>query len=208
VDLSKLVTVGAANWNENTDGMMTLTNSNLFEKGAAWTPTRALPMWEYHLQFEVRVGPNNTAGDGIALAVLQGAAVPALGNDGDGIGLRGLPNTGYAVIVDMYKTSTDVTDLATTTLKLVTMPAFVTIANVGLSEALNDGKVHLVEVSLTGGSTLSATVHGPTLQATVTKTDPAFATTTASYVGFTAATGGGSNSHNEVATLTVLDACR
>jgi hypothetical protein len=208
--LSMFSTKGTASWNENNDARITLTNSNNNEAGAAWYPTQAPVVVAYDLTWSLRVGPTNTAGDGIAFAMLEASAMPGVGDNGDGLGLRNLPGvTGYAVVVDMFKNPSDPTDLAQTTLKLFTMPGFMPVAETGLSAALNDGKTYAVDVSWRAPSTLTATLHGPNGSTTiVTSSDPGLTTTTPAWLGFTGATGGTSDSHNEVTGITITDACQ
>jgi hypothetical protein len=210
VNLSIASTKGSASWNENGDGKITLTNSNNNEAGAAWLPTLTPVVSSYDLTWSLRVGPSNTAGDGITFAMLEANAMPGVGDNGDGLGLRNLPGaTGYAVVVDMFKNPSDPTDLAQTTLKLVTMPGFTPVAETGLAAALNDGKVYSVDVSWRAPSTLTATLHGPSGSTTVvTSSNAGLTTTTPAWLGFTGSTGGTSDSHNEVAGLTITDACQ
>jgi hypothetical protein len=206
LDLSKFSQQDTAQWDENSDGRMTLTNSNHNDKGSAWSPSTYPPLTSLDLTFQIRVGPGDTSGDGIAFAVLQATSTPSTGDNGDGIGVRGITASGFAVVVDMYKNGSDATDDAVTTLKLVTMPSFVVVAHMGIPELLNDGNEYAVDVQLKAGS-LSATLHGPTKTATVTNTSPAFVLTSNVYLGVTAATGSGSDSHNEVGSITLKDAC-
>ena len=51
-------------------------------------------------------------------------------------------------------------------------------------------------------------MHGPTKQVSLSQLDPGFATSAPAYFGFTASTGGGANSHNEIASITVASACQ
>jgi Bacterial lectin len=206
--LADFDTKGNAKWDENTDGKMTLTDSYNYQSGAAWSKSLWPVASAYQLTFALRVGPGDTGGDGVTFAVLQGGSEPNVGDNGNGIGLRNLNGyTGYAVVVDMYKDNADATDLATTTLKFVKMPGFAILAKAGLAEALNDGNEHAVDVAL-AGTTLTATVHGPTLTTTLSWSDLAFAPTARAYFGFTSSTGGACNSHNEIASLTVADVCQ
>jgi hypothetical protein len=200
---------GSAAYNVNNDGRMTLTNSNNNEVGAAWSPVEMPAVSAYDLTWSLRVGPGNIAGDGITFALLEAQAVPYLGDPGDGLGLRSLPMvTGYAVVVDMFQDSGDPTDLAQTTLKLVTMPDFHSVAQTGLAAALNDGNTYSVDVSWRAPSSLTAKLHGPNGSVTmVTSGDPGLATTMPAYLGFTAATGAASDSRNQIAGVNVVDVC-
>ena len=212
--LSAFSLKGKALYNNNGDGILTLTDSNKHEQGAAWYPTQAPPAAGFDATWTLRVGPNDTSGDGLAFAVLQAAGIPGVGDDGDGIGLRNLPApdggvvSGYAVVVDTYKSATDTTDLAATTLKLVAMPSFVIVAVTAVPVALNDGNVYAVDVSWRAPSTLTATLHGPGgATYRVTSIDPRLSITTRAFLGFTGSTGGASDSHNEIAGLTIVQTC-
>jgi hypothetical protein len=102
LDLSTCVFAGTASWGENSDGKITLTNSNNFESGAAWYPRELPQVSAYDITWSFRVGPGDTAGDGITFAVLQTNAAPDnnyVGDDGNGLGLQGLSGTGYAVAI-------------------------------------------------------------------------------------------------------------
>lgn len=211
--LSTFVEKGNAVWNENNDNRITLTNSNNNEKGAAWYPIQMPVLGGYDLTWSFRVGPSDTAGDGITLAIIDtgNGGMPDVGDDGDGVGLRNLANvtSGYAIDVDMFKNASDPTDLDQTTLKLVTMPGFHVVAAQKVPFAFNDGNTYAVDVSWRAPSTMTATVHTPgggTVQ--VTSSDNGLATTGAAYLGFTGATGGGSDSHNEAVGVTVLSTCQ
>jgi len=212
--LSRFKLAGNGAYNENGDGILTLTNSNNFERGAAWWPTPLSALRGYDLTFKIRVGPRDTAGDGITLAVVGASAAPDVGDDGDGLGLRNLGNgdggtvSGYAVAVDMYKSSSDPTDLDTTTLKIIAMPQFSVVAKVGLHAALNDGNVYAVDVSWRAPHTIVVALHGPGGVLPLSANDPALAQPANAYIGFTAATGGGSNSHQEAAGLSVTMTCQ
>jgi hypothetical protein len=95
------------------------------------------------------------------------------------------------------------------TLKLVTMPAFTPVAEALVPFALNDGNIYSVDVSWRAPSTLTATLHaGPDAGTpiTVTSSDPRLFASTP-YFGFTAGTGGNSDSHNEIAGVTVNRTC-
>ncbi|HEX8794038.1 MAG TPA: hypothetical protein VF765_24015 [Polyangiaceae bacterium] len=202
LDLSTFTTAGTASWDENGDGKMTLTNSNNFEAGAAWFTTPWPVLQAYSLTWSFRVGPGDTAGDGITFAVLQTTNQPDnnfVGDTGDGLGLRNLQGTGYAVAIDMYNTNE---------IRLVTMPSYTTVIANHNGDMLNDGNVYTVDVSWHAPSTLSATLHSKSGPLTVTSIDPGFATTDYAWIGFTGATGGGSDSHNEVGGITVNSACQ
>ena len=205
---------GSASYNENADGRITLTNSQNNQAGAAWYPTKLPPLAGYDLTWTLRVGPSDTAGDGITFAMLASGSVPGVGDTGEGLGLRnvtggdgGIP-AGYAVDVDMFQNSDDPTDLGATTLKLVTMPGFKVVAETLVPAALNDGNLYAVDVSWRAPSSLSATLRAPDGGlVTVSSTDPGL-TASSAYLGFTAATGGGSDSHNEVAGIAMTDTCQ
>lgn len=202
LDLSTFTTAGNAVWNDNGDGIMTLTDSYNFEAGAAWFTTPWPVLHAYSLTWSFRVGPNQTAGDGITFAVLQTTNQPDnsfVGDNGDGLGLRNLQGTGYAVAIDMY---------GTTQIRLVTMPGYNTVSTNGNNDMLNDGKVHAVDVTWHAPNTLTATLHSISGDLTVTSSDPGLATMDYAWLGFTGATGGGSNSHNEIAAITVTGACQ
>jgi hypothetical protein len=208
LDLTSFQLRGNAAYNQSGDGKITLTDSQNFQKGAAWYSALLPVVSSYKLTFVLRVGPNDTAGDGITYAVLAATSTPGVGDDGDGIGLRNISGSavGYAVVVDMYKNLTDPTDDDVTTLKVLTMPGFVVVAHQGLAEKLDDGNLHEVDVTFAQG-TLSAVLHGPTLTSTVTGIAPGFSQVLPAYVGFTGATGGGSNAHQEIASATLTAAC-
>ena len=211
--LSAFALKGNAVFNENNDGILTLTNSNTSERGAAWYPSQVPVVGGYDLRWSLREGPGNTAGDGVAFAVIQASAMPGVGDNGDGIGLRNVAGdgsaiSGYAVVVDMYKSANDPTDLGPTTLKIVAMPEFRVVAGAALLVALNDGNVYAVDVSWRAPSTLTATLHGPGgVTTSVSSHDPALTTTAPAYVGFTGATGGASDSHNEIASAAFFLTC-
>jgi hypothetical protein len=202
LDLSTCIFAGNASWNENTDGKITLTNSNNFEAGAAWYPRQMPQVSAYDLTWSFRVGPGDTAGDGIAFAVLQTATTPDgnyVGMNGAGLGLQGLAGNGYAVAVDMYNTNE---------IRLVTMPDYTIVAHDANGDTLNDGMVHAVDVSWHAPSTLTATLHSTSGNLTVTSNDAGLTTTGPAWLGFTGATGGGSDSHNEIASITVTGLCQ
>jgi hypothetical protein len=202
LDLSTCIFAGTASWNENSDGKITLTNSNNNESGAAWYPSGLPPVSAYDLTWSFRVGPGDTAGDGITFAVLQSATVPDnnfVGNNGGGLGLQGLSGTGYAVALDMYTTNE---------ILLVAMPSFTTLDSKANSDTLNDGNVHSVDVSWHAPGTLTATLHSTSGDLTVSSSNASLGTTGAAWFGFTGATGGGSDSHNEVASLVVKSMCQ
>ncbi len=202
LDLSTCIFAGTANWNENNDGKITLTNSNNFEAGAAWYPSQMPQVSAYDLTWSFRVGPGDTAGDGITFAVLQTAARPDnnfVGGDGSGLGLQGLTANGYAVAIDMYNTNE---------IRIVSMPTFTIVASKANADMLNDGNVHSVDVSWRAPSSITATLHSTSGDLTVTSSDPALTVAGAAWFGFTGATGGGSNSHNEIAGLVVDGLCQ
>lgn len=202
LDLSTCVFAGTASWDENGDGKITLTNSNNDEAGAAWYPRQMPQVSAYDLTWSFRVGPGDTAGDGIAFAVLQTTAMPDgnyVGMNGSGLGLQGLSGTGYAVAVDMYNTNE---------IRLVTMPSYTIVDSKANGDTLNDGNVHAVDVSWHAPSTLTATLHSTSGDLTVTSTNAGLTTTGPAWFGFTGATGGGSDSHNEIASLTVNGLCQ
>jgi Bacterial lectin len=202
LDLSTCVFAGTASWDENSDGKITLTNSNNDESGAAWYPSGLPPVSAYDITWSFRVGPGDTAGDGITFAVLQSSTAPDsnyVGNDGSGLGLQGLTGTGYAVAIDMYNTNE---------ILLVGMPSFTTLDSKANGDTLNDGNVHSVDVSWHAPSTLTATLHSTSGDLTVSSTNAGLATTGPAWFGFTGATGGGSDSHNEVASLVVKALCQ
>ena len=145
--------------------------------------------------------------------MLASAAVPGVGENGDGLGLRNIPApgggvaSGYAVDVDMYQDPGDSTDLGPTTFKLLTMPGFKVVAAVAVPSPLNDGNLYPVDVSWRAPSSLSATLHAPGgALVTVSSSDPGL-TASSAYFGFTGATGGVSDSHNEIAAMTVTFTC-
>jgi len=202
LDLPTFITAGTANWNENADGMMTLTNSNNNEVGAAWSPRQMPQLSAYDLTWSFRVGPGDTSGDGVTFAVLQMATAPDntfVGNDGANLGLQGLQATGYAVAVDMYNTNE---------IRLVTMPSYTVVDAKANADQLNDGNVHSVDVSWRAPSTLTATLHSTSGDLTVTLTNAGFTTTGPAWFGFTGSTGTAADSHNEVASLVVKDVCQ
>lgn len=216
LDLSTFVLAGAAVNDENADGRITLTNSDNDQAGAAWYPTPMPEVSGYDLTWSFRVGPDDTPGEGITFAVLSSDGTPTVGDDGDGLGLRnitesggdgGIPS-GYAVEVVMYDNTTDPTNLGPTTLKLATMPGFTPVAEVLVPGLLNDGNTYAIDVSWRASSYLSATLHGPDGGVTnVTSTNPGL-TASSAYFGFTGATGGLSDSHNEIAGITVSETCQ
>jgi hypothetical protein len=213
--LSAFVLTGVAVYDENSDGRITLTNSSNDQAGAAWYPTTMPDVSGYDLTWSFRIGPDDTNGEGITFAVLSSDGAPGVGDDGDGLGLRnitessgdgGIPS-GYAVELVTYDNTTDPTNLGPTTLKLATMPGFTPVAEVAVPSALNDGNVYAVDVSWRAPSNLSATLHGPdggTIN--VTSSNPGL-TASSAYFGFTGATGGISDSHNEIAGITVTNTC-
>lgn len=202
VDLSTFTFAGTAVWNENSDGKITLTNSNNDEAGAAWSAREMPAVSAYDLTWSFRVGPDDTAGDGISFAVLQMAATPDgnfVGSNGSGLGLQGLQATGYAVAIDMYGTNE---------IRLVAMPGYAILDSKANADQLNDGNVHSVDVSWRAPGTLTATLHSTSGDLTVTSASAGLPATGPSWFGFTGATGGGSDSHNEIASLVVNDMCQ
>jgi hypothetical protein len=210
-------TLANATYNENLDGRITLTNSYNNQAGAAWYPTEMPAVAGYDLTWSFRVGPGDTSGEGITFAVLASVGAPGAGASGAGLGLQnvaesggdgGVPS-GYAVAVDMFQEEGDPTSLGPVTLKLVTMPGFTPVAETLVPFALNDGNVYAVNVAWRAPSTLTATLHaGPDAgtPVTVTSSNPGLAAP-AAYLGFTASTGSSSDSHNEIAGITVSLTC-
>jgi hypothetical protein len=205
---------GNAAFNESNDGKITLTNSNNREHGAAWWPIALAPMNGYDATFGFRVGPGDTAGEGITFAIVASASVPGVGDDGDGLGLRNLAGadggvaSGYAVVVDMYKSASDPTDLDVTTLKIITMPSFTVIAKVGINRAYNDGNVYVASVSWRAPGSIDVTMQMPGGGiAQLSASDPGLAMVPPSYAGFTGATGGAADSHQEIASLAFTATC-
>jgi Bacterial lectin len=213
--LSAFVLTGVAAYNENSDGRITLTNSSNDQAGAAWYPTTLPPLAGYDLTWSLRVGPSDTDGEGITFAVLSSRGAPGVGDDGEGLGLQNITASGgdggvlagYAVEVVMYDNTSDPTNLGPVTLKLATMPGFTPVAELAVPTALNDGNTYAVDVSWRAPSYLSATLHGPDGGVfNVTSSNPGL-TAPSAYFGFTGATGGVSDSHNEIAGFTVSDTC-
>jgi len=216
LDLSSFLLRGNAAYNENADGKLTLTNSSNNERGGGWYPLPIPPLDGYDLSWTLRVGPGNTAGDGITFAVLQTPLLPVgAGDDGDGLGLRNVKGVdgggdfpGYAVAVEMYKSGAGDPP---TKLEIVTMPDFRVISAEDAGAALNDGNVYAVDVSWrrAGASgVLNATLHMPDGgTVSVQATDPKLGLTGSTFLGFTAATGGVTDSHNEIAGITVTNTC-
>jgi hypothetical protein len=201
---------GNAGFNDNGDGLITLTNSNNDEHGAAWWPMPLRPVGGVDLSFKFRVGPGDTAGDGVAFAVIASSAMPDVGDNGDGIGIRnaaaGAP--GFAVVVDMYRTPSDPTDLDKTTLKIVTLPSFGVIANVGIGKKYNDGFVYSADVSWRAPGSIRVTLQVPqTAPVTLSANDPGLAFASPAFFGFTGATGAASDSHQEIAGLSIVSTC-
>jgi hypothetical protein len=209
---------GNASYNENGDGRITLTNSSNSQSGAAWYPT-TMPagIGGYDLTWTTRQGPDDTAGDGFTFAVLASPSIPGVGSDGSGLGLEGIGPasggagvlSGYAVALDTYQDDGDPTDVAPVTLKLVKMPGFQIVAYAGVGASLNDGNVYGIDVSWSAPSSLTATFHeadGGVV--TISSSDPGLSVGPgAAYLGFTAATGSASNTHNEIAGITVATTC-
>jgi hypothetical protein len=213
--LSAFVLSGTAVYDENSDGRITLTNSENDQAGAAWYPTTLPPVSGYDLTWSLRVGPTETDGEGFTFAVLSSDSTPGVGNDGDGLGLQditesggdgGIPS-GYAVEVVTYQNTSDPTNVGLVTLKLATMPGFTPVAETAVPTPLNDGNVYAVDVSWRAPSWLSATLFGPDGGVfKVSSSNPGL-TATSAYFGFTGATGGVSDSHNEIAGITVAETC-
>jgi hypothetical protein len=211
--LSAFVLVGNATNDENGDGKITLTNSDNFQAGAAWYPTTLPPLSGYDLTWSFRIGPGDTDGDGITFAVLSSAGTPGVGNNGDGLGLQGITggdggvSPGYAVALVTYQNTGVPTDIGLVTLELVTMPGFTAVAETAVPTALNDGNVYSVDVSWRAPSSLTATLHGPSGSLYKVASSNAGLTASSATFGFTAATGGISDSHNEIAGITIVDTC-
>ncbi len=215
--LSTFVVRGNASYDENSDGRITLTDSDTNQAGAAWEPTE-MPagISGFDLTWSFRVGPSDTPGDGVTFAVLTGGA-PGVGGTGAAVGLQNIAPavggailTGFAVDMDMFQDPTDPTDLGPGTLKLITMPGFVVVGSTLVPSALNDGNPYAIDVSWRAPSTLTATLTGPAGAVfKVTSGDPGLAIQRPeAFIGFTGATGGISDSHNEVAGITVIDVCQ
>ena len=213
--LSTFVLKGNAAWNESGDGRITLTNSNNNEEGAAWSPS-ALPALGGYMTSRGRSasGPTTPSGDGLAFAVIDSSAPLDVGTNGQGVGLQGLAGpdggvaTGYAVVFDTYQNTNDPTDLGPATLKLVALPQFRVVAATAVPATLNDGNVYDVDVSWRAPGTLSAALHAPGGIVRVSAADPALGVAGVATLGFTGATGGSADSHNEIAGLTIADACQ
>jgi hypothetical protein len=216
--LATFTVEGNASYNENSDGKITLTNSSNAQAGSAWYPTTMPPgIGGYDLAWTTRQGPDDTAGDGFTFAVLASPSVPGVGANGSGLGLEGIGVQsgdagvlyGYAVALDTYQDDGDPTDVAPVTLKLLKMPAFDVVAYVGVGASLNDGNVYEIDVSWNAPSSLTATFRDADGGvATVTSSDPGLSVgSSAAYIGFTAATGSASNTHNEIAGVTVVTTC-
>jgi hypothetical protein len=202
VDLSTFIIAGTAVWNENTDGKMTITNSNNNEAGAAWSPRPMPQVSAYDLTWSFRVGPGDTNGDGVTFAVLQTSAMPDnnfVGGNASGLGLQGLAGTGYAVAIEMYTTNE---------IRLVTMPGYTIVDSKANGDQLNDGNIHSVDVSWRAPSTLTATLHSTSGDLTVSSANAGLTTTGPAWFGFTGSTGAGADSHNEIASLVVKDVCQ
>jgi hypothetical protein len=213
--LASFVLSGTAVNDENADGKITLTNSSNDQAGAAWYPTTMPDLSGYDLTWSFRIGPGDTNGEGMTFAVLSASGMPGVGNDGAGLGLQGITATGsdggaasgYAIAPVTYQNTSDPTDLGPTTLKLATMPGFRPVAEALVPASLNDGNVYAVDVSWRAPSSLRARLHEPDGGVVdVTSTNPGL-TATSPYFGFTGATGGISDSHNEIAGITVTETC-
>jgi hypothetical protein len=204
LSLAQLTTAGDAVYDENADTYVTLTNSDNNQAGAAWSTVQLPIVSSYAITWTLREGPDDTAGAGFTFALLQTATVPSstfVGNNGDAMGLQGIPGspTGYAVALYLY---------GGLDLELVTMPNFTVVASKTTSDALNDGGLYDVDVTWQAPSTLTATVHAPSGLVTVTSSDAGLATTGPAWVGVTASTGVASDTHNELAGISVGSVCQ
>jgi hypothetical protein len=203
LSLTDFTTAGVAKYDEGADGLTTLTQAANNLAGAAWYDGQLPPLVAYDLTWTLREGPNQVAGAGFAFAVLAAPVAPAntfVGENGDGMGLRNITGapTGYAVGLYLYNGIE---------LMLIAMPDFTAIATQVAAGALNDGKLYAIDVSWRAPSTITATLHGPNGPLTVTSSDPSFASPGAAWFGVSASTGPSSNSHNELAGMTVTSAC-
>jgi hypothetical protein len=204
LSLAQLTTAGDAVYDENSDTYVTLTNSDNNQAGAAWSTVHLPVVSSYAITWTLREGPDDTAGAGFTFAVLQTATVPSstfVGNNGDAMGLQGIPGspTGYAVALYLY---------GGLDLELVTMPDFTVVASKTTTDALNDGNLYEVDVTWQAPSTLTATVHAPSGLVTVTSSDAGLATTGPAWVGVTASTGVSSDTHYELAGISVARVCQ
>src|SRR2546430_10819201 len=106
------------------------------------------------------VGPGDTYGDGITFAMIEASSTPGVGDNGDGLGLRNIIGGGlmggYAVALDMFKNPGD---LDKTTLKIIAMPSFTVVAQIGVPFQFNDGIEYPVDVSWRAPSSIVVTVH-------------------------------------------------
>jgi hypothetical protein len=207
VDTGAMTLRGGASPDQRRQGLISLTESEHDQRGAAWSSNALPPLRAFQASFALRVGPNDTAGDGIAFAVLGASAPLEPGEDGSGLGLRGVGAPGFAVAVDMFRDSNDPTDDGGTTLKLIAMPSFEVIAHVRHAESLNDGALYQVDVALEADGTLEATLHGRAVTTKVRHTHAAFRVPSPAILGATAATGDASNSHNELVSITIAGGC-
>jgi hypothetical protein len=203
LSLASFTTAGAAQYNEYGDGFVTLTQAANNVAGAAWYPQELAVATAYDLTWTVREQPNDVAGSGFTFAVLTSSAAPSasfVGGTGDAMGLRdiGRAAKGYAVGLYLY---------GGIKLEILSMPGFKTLVSNTTTGAINDGTSYAVDVSWRAPSTLRATLHAPGGPLTVTSSDPSIAAAGAAWFGVTAATGPASNSRNELAGLTVSDAC-
>jgi Bacterial lectin len=201
--LSQFTTAGVARYDEYQDGFIALTQGSHNLAGAAWYASRLPVLSSYVLTWTFREQPGGTAGAGFAFAVLQTATTPSstfVGGNGAGMGLQNIPGgpTGYAVALYLY---------GGTEFELLAMPGFKVIKSVTTTDMLNDGSPYTVQVSWQAPSTLTAkvTVRSGTL--TLTSDDAALTTTAPAWFGVTASTGAASNSINELAGITVSEAC-
>jgi len=207
VDLSKLTLRGAAVYNQSNDGWLTLSLSANNSLGAGWI-TPPFPVFSsFNATFNLRVGPGNTYGEGIAFAVVESATTPGIGAAGNSsYGLNGLGLPGYAVVVDMYKNAPDTTDDDVTTLKVLSLPTETVLAHTGCADMLNDGAAHRVDISVTT-TNIHVVLHGITCTADIKSTNNQFQRAAPVYMGFTGATGQVSNSHNEIESASIY-ACK
>jgi hypothetical protein len=89
------------------------------------------------------------------------------------------------------------------------MPSFTVIAKLGVPHAYNDGNVYAGTVSWRAPGSISVTLQTPGGgTATLSATDPGLAMTPPAFVGFTGATGGASDSHQEIAALAFTSTCQ
>jgi hypothetical protein len=204
LSLADFAMAGVAQYDEYGDGFTTLTQAQNNLAGAAWYRQPLPAVSAYDLTWTLREGPGGVAGAGFTFAVLASATAPSatfIGDNGDGMGLRGIPGgaTGYAVGLYVY---------GGIKLELLSMPGFKTVASQTAQGALNDGTQYAVDVSWRAPSSLTATLHGPTAPVTVSSSDPSLASPGPAWFGATASTGPSSDSLNELAAITVTRACQ